>query len=134
MSSPPPTYSCIPDEEYDQMMIEVTKTKKKSKWKGRLINTQGTASKIKYHDGELFKWHQRLHQWVTVKPLHRFTNSFQNKGCSTIQTSFIGHVAMEHPGEFNSVFEQVVKSNTTGNHYRNKSAKVPTRAGEPVRG
>ena len=130
--------SLVPAEVFVSFMDEIwaLPLKKRAKWRGFLVDTNGVKHRVHFINNELvFKYHSK---WMPVHPYpaaqHRdleFDDAKSREQHRRMLQAYErgGYVAMED--EHNRMVDEAA----TGNHQsKPHRVKVPTAAGEPVRG
>ena len=127
----------LPKKEYDKNMQEIAALtpKQQRKWKGYSTDKCETRTRLRYYNGKLESYSVRVHQWV---PCVCTEEMLENDGgwtpVSTVGVAAIAEVNTGIKGLIDRAMNHAREGNHTGNHYRNHKIKVPTAAGEPVRG
>ena len=108
--------------------------KQQRKWKGHSTDKFGSRTGLRYFNGKLESYSVRVHQWV---PCVCTEETLENE--EVIPLSMVGVAAIAQAntgikGLIERAMDNAQEQNHTGNHYRNHKIKVPTAAGEPVRG
>ena len=86
-------------------------------------------------NGKLGSYSVRVHQWVPcVCTEETLANDEGWKPLSMVGVAAIAEVNTGIEGLIDRAMNHAREENHTGNHYRNHKIKVPTAAGEPVRG
>ena len=104
-------------------MKEVLKEQGERKFKFRCVTRTGTSLKVMYNKSDRFHWIHQGTVWHILPQV--FADQHNNRFCSDGGDTISAPSAEE--------FRGMIAENITGNHYRNKSIKVPTTAGQPVR-
>ena len=116
------------DEDWELMVASFEAAKKPSKWKFQLLMETGEISVVRHVAGRFVKNYRG--QEVQLLPLSR---------CAELEradafTSFKGPRPSETQGTMEE-FEDRLEERLTGNHQpRNHPVRIPTAAGQPVRG
>ena len=114
--------------------------KKQTQWKGKLFDKRNVAQKVRFNPvGKLVEGASGVSHFEVYKQSNR-----TGGGCwwPVLTESAIDHQTIipltQHgtrlrEGDTWNVFNDIQAETHTGNHYRNLSVRVPTRAGQPVR-
>ena len=115
--------------------------RKQAKWRSRTTDSNGVAHRVQYLDGRFVYKH--CSTWVMLVPLS-FLQKVEENGQLTFDDAKAadgwGRVTNainsgDKDAAFNTVCEQMINEAATGNHRsKTRKFKVPTAAGEPVRG
>ena len=136
--------SPVNDEDFQRNLAEVLALppRKQAKWRSRTTDVEGVIHKVQYLDGRFVYKH--CDTWITIVPLSfllekdmegdqvRFDNAKAANGWGRVTNAINGG---DQDAVFSEVCTQLAEEAMTGNH-RSKThkIKIPTNAGEPVRG
>ena len=114
--------------------------KKQKKWKGKLFDKWNVAQKVPYNPvGKLVEGSSGVCHFEVYKQPDRPGGGCWWPVLSEIDidhhtiTPLTQHGTRLREGDTWNVFNDIQAETHTGNHYRNLSVRVPTRAGQPVR-
>ena len=126
----------MPDDEYAIYLADVLslKPKKQKQWKRQNVMTDGSMKTIRY-DGQGF-YTQWLNQRVDVKSVSMITKLEREIRSRGPLHGFGGQGNnYRDPVSYHADMDRMQDETHTGKHHSsNHPIRVPTRAGEPVRG
>ena len=136
--------SPVNDEDFQRNLAEVLALppRKQAKWRSRTTDVNGVVHRVQYLDGRFVYKH--CSTWVTLVPLSfllqkdmqgdqlTFDDAKAADGWGRVTNAINGG---DKDAVFHTVCEQLTEESATGNHRsKTRKFKVPTAAGEPVRG
>ena len=126
----------IPNELYDGFMQEIAALtpKQQRKWKGTSTTKTGTHTRLRYSNGKLESYSARVHTWVPCVCLSDLPDPAEWVPQTWEGVAATVEASTGIEGLTERALQRAMSENQTGNHYRNHTIKVPTAAGEPVRG
>jgi hypothetical protein len=159
---PTQRFPCVHALVIEQWAAEIAALpeRKRSKWSTATMEADGVYHKIRYHNGQFEK---KVHNdgrldhlkvdWMPIIPMGGEPTAEQVLRIYGVEAaeaqleggvpqSFIGGVPLL-PQDFatergmlatHAAVQDDIDANYTGNHYRNKTVRVPTKVGQPVRG
>jgi hypothetical protein len=130
----------VPKEGIDLWNLEVNalSTKKQKLWKGSLTDKKGTRQRVRFvgsqddpvpHSYQCYNPSDRSNNGGTWVPIVACEDIPKHE-CTVISRA---GQRLDNSVSWCDTFNEIIHENHTGNHYRNRSIAVPTRAGEPVR-
>ena len=136
--------SPVNDVDFQRHLAEVLALppRKQAKWRSHTTDVQGVIHKVQYLDGHFV--YKQCDTWIKIVPLSfllekdmegdqvRFDNAKAAYGWDRVTNAVNGR---DQDAVFKTVCTQLAEESMTGNH-RSKThkIKIPTAAGEPVRG
>lgn len=114
LAARPHKFAVIPEEAYDRMLACYTELGPK-KFKYRLIDLHGTIRTVRFDKGAMFYYEDKGFMVLL---------GFKDARVESV----VGHI----PGSEEQ--ELIRETNYTGNRHRNRTVRVPTEPGQPVRG
>ena len=125
--------NAVPDESFAEWVTEIEslKPKDRKKWKCRLDRTDGSAQTVRFEKDGFYS--NYLNQRIRVITVSEANRLLEKEPTNT-------HLQYEEAFQMNynswcDFHDEQMRASHTGNHQpRNHAIRVPTRAGEPVRG
>ena len=95
--------------------------KKRKAWKRTLMDKTGTKTRCTYRDGKIYNHSLKTHKWQEVVPM----SESRSAGYMYVPISSVGIASLvSDEAAHEAVLKEAAASNT-GNHYRNKSVRIP---------
>ncbi len=125
------------DKEYDYYLAEVTALSKKdqNKWKRRNELTDGSIVTIRFAHGQFYaNWLNQRVILYSLSEIRKVQEEIRRGESEHDGFGLISGVSNDVL-EYHSLMDRVQAESSTGNHGpRNHPVRIPTQAGEPVRG
>ena len=138
MSSEPIDVSLVPADVFVSFMDEIwaLPLRKRSRWRGFLVDTDGVKRRVHFNGDELvLKYNSR---WMPVYPCPEAQCrdlTFDNAKAREQHRRLLQAYERGGQGAFQQEHDRMIDESATGNHQsKPHKFKVPTAAGEPVRG
>ena len=122
----------VPDEQYFNLMNKAIKDGKK--FKEHVISKTGQKTRVRYSKGELWENKKKIEPYsIMLRDDTEIISELARKVHKAYQLAEEKLITEEFKNELvEELFERVIQSNKTGNHYRNKTMKVNAPSGSAL--